>query len=379
LGIAKKQQDIKEHIKNLIKIVWNYDARLTNFEVVINKKEGNNICKYYYDNFGHNAYQKKLPEWFFDLTKEQFFIFFDSLFQGDGHHKKNYYIYTTNSEVLAIQLKTLLRKFGILVNVTKNSKQYVLRWCDNPLYCWMDNDYFYERVLQVNKLKGEFETYNLQTDDETYCTEHCLVHNCSPVWSEEAFFKRDELYKAVDKELQELKELNKEYKSQVLAGLDIGMKTHPSHFTIFVNNKGIYTQIFEKFMDGWDYSRQVDFINNLIEVYKIDQIYYDDTRSELSGFKSRGIISSNVWKPIVFTLKTKYDMASNFSRLVNYKENGVDMSKVKLLNRQRMIDSILSVSNELKAPESEIGHGDAFWSIALALYKERTYKPYIAI
>jgi len=206
-------------------------------------------------------------------------------------------------------------------------------------------------------------------------------YQCSPVWSEEAYFKRDELMKAV-KNLAEDKRPASTYKDrnmQVVAGLDIGKKSHPSHLAIFTLVNNHYTQIYELFMDGWDYSKQVDFINGLIDFYLIDRINYDDTRAELEGFRERRLIDSRIWKPIVFKVKNKFDMASNFSRLVNYKENEINKPKITLLNQQRMIDSILSVSNELKAPESELGHGDAFWSVALAVYKEKGVYGYIAV
>jgi hypothetical protein len=205
---------------------------------------------------------------------------------------------------------------------------------------------------------------------------------CSPIWTEEAYFQRDELMRAVDPNLKEEHRPAKEYKHKrmmVVAGLDIGKKTHPSHFTIFELDRGEYTQIYEKWMDGWDYSKQVEFINGMIEARLIDRINYDDTRSELESFREKKLIDTSIWKPIVFKVKTKFDMASNFSRLVNYKEKDKITPKVHLLNRQRMIDSILSVSNDLQAVESSIGHGDAFWSISLALYKDTPYKPYIAV
>lgn len=204
---------------------------------------------------------------------------------------------------------------------------------------------------------------------------------CSPVWTEEAYFQREELMRVV-RDIEEVKRSASEYKErkmQIVAGLDIGKKTHPSHFTIFQLKNNHYTQIYEKFMDGWDYSKQVDFINGLIEFHLIDRLSYDDTRAELESFRERRLIDSRVWKPIVFKVKSKFDMASNFSRLVNYKKDGVYAPQITLLNRQRMINSILSVNNELKAVESEIGHGDAFWSIALAVYKEGGKYGYIAI
>ncbi len=194
---------------------------------------------------------------------------------------------------------------------------------------------------------------------------------CSPIWSEEAYFQREEFMKAVDVDLEECKRSSSEFKHRkmkIVAGLDIGKKTHPSHFVVFMYDNGRYTQLYEKFMDGWDYYKQIVFINDLVEFFLIDSVYYDDTRGELESFREQRIISPAIWKPIVFKVKTKFEMASNLDRLINHK----DGPKVSFLNRQRMIDSVLSMNNNLEAPESIIGHGDAFWSIALALYESTT-------
>ena len=205
---------------------------------------------------------------------------------------------------------------------------------------------------------------------------------CSPVWTEEAYFQRDEIGNTIDVNLEDRKKPASAFKHRrmmIVAGLDLGKKSHPSHFTVFELDNGHYTQLYEKFMDGWDYSRQVDLINGFIEFYMIDNLNYDDTRSELESFREKGIIDSAIWNPVVFKIKTKFDMASNFSRLVNNKENDEIKPKITLLNRQRMINSILSVNNDLKAIESKIGHGDAFWSIALAIYSmgEEYHTPFI--
>ena len=228
----------------------------------------------------------------------------------------------------------------------------------------------YERLEQIR---------NEEIGEKAFSKEYM----CSPVWTEEAYFNRIELMRSVDNNLKErtisAKEYYKQKKEMIVAGLDIGKKTHPSHLAIFEASGNHYTQLYELFMDGWDYSKQVDFINGLINFFGIDRLNYDDTRSELESFREKRLIDSSIWKPIVFKVKTKFDMASNFSRLVNYKEEGEHKPRVHLLNRQRMIDSILSVSNDLQAVESNIGHGDAFWGISLALYKDTTYKPYIAV
>ena len=48
-------------------------------------------------------------------------------------------------------------------------------------------------------------------------------------------------------------------------------------------------------------------------------------------------------------------------------EEYVSKSNLKLIQDSRQKGQIVSVSNELKAPETPMGHGDAFFSIAMAL------------
>ena len=48
-------------------------------------------------------------------------------------------------------------------------------------------------------------------------------------------------------------------------------------------------------------------------------------------------------------------------------ETFVNEGNMRLLADERQTSQILSVSNELKAPETPMGHGDAFFSIAMAL------------
>jgi hypothetical protein len=61
-----------------------------------------------------------------------------------------------------------------------------------------------------------------------------------------------------------------------------------------------------------------------------------------------------------FTAKSKMTMAQIF-------ETYVHEGNTKLLADERQTAQILSVNNELKAPETPQGHGDAFFSIAMAL------------
>jgi len=48
-------------------------------------------------------------------------------------------------------------------------------------------------------------------------------------------------------------------------------------------------------------------------------------------------------------------------------EKRVQNQAIELIPERRMIDQILLVNNDLRAFETSEGHGDSFWSIALAV------------
>ncbi len=58
---------------------------------------------------------------------------------------------------------------------------------------------------------------------------------------------------------------------------------------------------------------------------------------------------------MTFTTKSKNTMAQIFEKFVH-------SGKLKLIKDERQKQQILSVNNELKAPETPMGHGDAFFS-----------------
>ena len=108
------------------------------------------------------------------------------------------------------------------------------------------------------------------------------------------------------------------------------------------------------------YKNARNHVNELIRKLKVDEGGYDATRGEMESFVERGEMS-NVLEPIIFKTTTKHDMATNFEKMVENKE-------VELLNDRRMLDQILVVDNDLKSLETPEGHGDSFWSIAMALW-----------
>ena len=73
---------------------------------------------------------------------------------------------------------------------------------------------------------------------------------------------------------------------------------------------------------------------------------------------------------MTFTVKSKNTMAQIF-------EEYVHSGKLHLLKDERQKQQILSVNNDLKAPDTPLGHGDSFFSVAMALsaiYETSVYK-----
>jgi len=158
-----------------------------------------------------------------------------------------------------------------------------------------------------------------------------------------------------------------------LLGMDIGKKSNPSHISIFaidedssrLDNNGIPLEVLimigQRFLDNWDYTKQVEYLNACIEYFNIQRGYLDNTRGEMEERKlPRQII------PITLSLrdgpkaKGKVKLATQFSILV-------EQNRIKLLNNDRFISQILCVTNSLEAPNTPSGHGDSFISVMLAV------------
>lgn len=146
------------------------------------------------------------------------------------------------------------------------------------------------------------------------------------------------------------------------AGWDVGRSVHPSHIAVLLpdnlNGKG-FIQIASVWIPlGTPYVKQVEQIKALMRDLRCSSIAYDATRGELEALRELGDLRE--FKPITFTVERKKLMAG---RVLAYLEKGL----LKLLPDERQKRSILQVNNMLQAEESEIGHGDSFWSLALAL------------
>jgi hypothetical protein len=184
---------------------------------------------------------------------------------------------------------------------------------------------------------------------------------CTPVYAENAFFTRQQIQNIAIHDC--MKEL--QTKNDMVLTWDIGKKVHPSHVSIleWTGKKAI--QRYQKFLDGMDYTNQVRFVNNLWDDFSCNVGCFDASRGEIDPFIEQHMLPSML-KPISFTRKQNKAMATSFDQFVSE-------DKLELINNERMINQILVVDNDLKAPETAGGHGDSFWTIAMGCWCIENY------
>ena len=180
----------------------------------------------------------------------------------------------------------------------------------------------------------------------------------APAFGEEAYFSAPDIIKCEDGALENHpadKPFYKKPGARLFAGCDVGMKRNPTHIVIFQEYQEKIEQVHQSWLDNWEFTAQVRYLNELANNFDFDYAYYDNTRGEL---EDRGL--DNIWFPMHFNIKTKNAMAQVF-------EEYVHSGHMSLLRDERQRSQILSVNNELKAPDTVEGHGDAFFSVAMAL------------
>lgn len=193
-------------------------------------------------------------------------------------------------------------------------------------------------------------------------------YRAKPAYSEDSYISRERLLTVIDETLEEQRKYEGEH--EVVGGLDIGKHRHPSHLALFErwkNGEGnyVYKQLKSAWLDGMNYNNQWEYLLNVAALYNLDVLRYDNTRGEFEAFMEKATPEQKrVFKPIVFNLKSKNAMAAEIDALVT-------SSRITLLNDARQTDQVLAVTSDLNAMESELGHGDSFWSIGLAVKEEK--------
>jgi len=213
-------------------------------------------------------------------------------------------------------------------------------WENNPMWCY--------KALQERRLRIGDKAFNKEM-------------RCMPVRGEEGYVSLSQLTALISPRLKnyEITRPPKLKERTVVAGFDIGKKSHPSHLCVLAESRSHLLQIHSKFMDGWPYIEQIEYLKQAIEVFKIDKLLYDNTRSEFETSFEQGDLPPQM-EGVAFTVKTKFAMAAELDKIITNK-------KIRLLDDPRQKRQILTVDCDLQAPETSDGHGDAFFSLCLAI------------
>jgi intein/homing endonuclease len=97
----------------------NYNQRNGNDVVYFSKPFSN-----FFKTLGKTASEKRITDFFYNLSNEDLAVFLRALFDGDGGVEKNRVVYTSASKELVYDIKSLLLRFGIISRIRKKKVLY---------------------------------------------------------------------------------------------------------------------------------------------------------------------------------------------------------------------------------------------------------------
>jgi len=252
----------------------------------------------------------------------------------------------------------------VVVGTPQSYEDTLFKLREDPSFYWARLPAILDERAREALWPDKFDYAQLQrvraaVKERAFQVEYLLV----PAAVANAFLPREAVAACVDAEascwsLDEPFENPDHY--PVYAGMDVGKDVHPSHISVFVQvPDGTLLQVYQVFLDHLDYRAQVKLINRVIEHFDVTRFNYDSTRAELDD---RGLSSRA--KGHRFTKRLKANIALLLERRVyaSAEEPGI-----VLLRDDRMLKQLSAVTNDLESVEVDDGHGDAFWSTALAV------------
>ena len=180
------------------------------------------LCRFFKDNFGEIAPDKKMPQWLFGLSNEFKQLFIDGFCDGDGCKRKNGdYRLISSSKKLLLDIQSLSfsmnkfaciynsRKKGKICKIGKGGKEYKTaglwevtisnRKQEKPQYR-EDDKYFYVPVKNIKEEEYFGDVINFETegngdDNHTYLVGNIISHNCDgDIWHQrDDFIQRDKI------------------------------------------------------------------------------------------------------------------------------------------------------------------------------------------
>lgn len=229
----------------------------------------------------------------------------------------------------------------------------------------------WERLDEERRLINDIDKFNRE-------------YQAQPASTAKSYIKRDKLIAAATSQSMEFRPHPELENHTIIGGFDVGKRRHPSHLALFdkihvgEDKDGVdiykYVQIFDKWMDKWEYGDQVDYLNTACEYFHVSNLFWDSTRGELDSFEEKDKLDKAMKPLSMGGSRKKHAIAANFGDLMNN-------DQVTIVNNRRTTEHILLVDGNLNCQEilkgDLIGHGDSFWSCATALWEENRKRPKI--
>ncbi len=208
-------------------------------------------------------------------------------------------------------------------------------------------------------------------------------YNATPAYDADSWLDKEKLYELCTLPNWDFRYWDNLDDKEVVAGFDIGKKSHPSHLGVFTrtttydeddNTIYHYKQIFSKWMDGWDYTDQVRYLDEAIENFAISRLCFDNTRGEFESINEQGGLPAEM-EPVSFGSRNERGLAVSLRTLV-------ETGRIEFVDEERFIVQMIAVNSDLKAMTTTGplgGHGDSLFSTLLAINEGENRTPRIRL
>ena len=207
-------------------------------------------------------------------------------------------------------------------------------------------------------------------------------YRCIPYYDSQSFLTNEDITNLINEDAKGW-DVDRVYPKRedemVVLGADLGQQRDPTHISVFSVRGTLIRQIHSEYIEQTPYPNQVAYLNQLIEIFNLDYGIIDDTNASLANYG----IDKSIYELVIFTQKNKKEFANAFAHLVKTSYNTENLQThreafrynldyvalyLEFLPDRRQLDQIVVVNKELKSPRNKDGHGDAFFSNALALW-----------
>jgi phage FluMu gp28-like protein len=161
-----------------------------------------------------------------------------------------------------------------------------------------------------------------------------------------------------------------------LGGADIGRKEDQTAFIAVEKQGEKYIVRNKHIMKDTPYHEQLNFFTYLLNNFTFDKFHIDE--SGIGNMLAEELARRYPITRVTFNNQNKQEMVSNLKRLMQegklqYPDDPQLIANLRAIKRKYTSTNYLVFESDR---DSEIGHADVFWSLALAVYGETTKTPF---